>query len=295
MKKLLLTTLTITVLISNLHAQNKYTEEEESDKSVNCGGVERWDVKVLTDSKAKTIDFNPVNTTVREMVNIVTPKPSTTMLRYVGIEDKTYKLTCKITIKKSEADEDYHLVLSDGTDTFIGEIPNPVCAAAATSAYVDYYIAARNFIDSHIIYANTSNVNLPDVEVTGVGFIDFAHGQTGKAPNNIEFHPILDIHFATITSTDDLAKEKVLTILLAPNPAHSKVKVNVSSKDRILENCSLQLFDIHSNSVKAFPLPVTGKTIITETLDLQNLAAGVYIYKLLNKGKTIYDGKLVIK
>jgi hypothetical protein len=294
MKKLLLTTLTITVLLSNLYAQNKYAEEEESDKSVSCGGVERWDVKVLTDSKANTIDFNPIYTTVSEMVNIATPKPSTSMLRYDGIEDKTYKLTCKITIKKSEADGDYHLVFSDGINTLIGEIPNPVCATASTSAYVDKYIAARNFIDSHIIYANTSNVNLPDVEVTGVGFIDFAHGQTGKAANNIELHPILDIHFATIMSANDLSKEKVLNVLLSPNPAHNTVTVNVVSITKILENCSLQLFDVHSNCVNTFPLPVSGKSSITETLNVQHLAAGVYIYKLLNNGKPIYDGKLVI-
>jgi hypothetical protein len=36
--------------------------------------------------------------------------------------------------------------------------------------------------------------NLP-VRVTGIGFFDFAHGQTGAAPNQIELHPVLDIRF----------------------------------------------------------------------------------------------------
>jgi hypothetical protein len=31
--------------------------------------------------------------------------------------------------------------------------------------------------------------------VTGVGFFDFKHGQTGVAPNAIELHPLLDISF----------------------------------------------------------------------------------------------------
>ncbi len=31
------------------------------------------------------------------------------------------------------------------------------------------------------------------VEVTGVGFFDFLHGQTGVAPNGIELHPMLAI------------------------------------------------------------------------------------------------------
>jgi hypothetical protein len=31
------------------------------------------------------------------------------------------------------------------------------------------------------------------VVVTGVGFFDFLHGQTGAAPNGIELHPVLKI------------------------------------------------------------------------------------------------------
>jgi hypothetical protein len=37
-------------------------------------------------------------------------------------------------------------------------------------------------------------VNLP-VEITGVGFFDHAHGQIGRAANNIELHPILRLCF----------------------------------------------------------------------------------------------------
>jgi len=294
MKKLSLTLIALLVVIVSLSAQIKNSAEEESDQSVNCGGVERWAEKVLADSKVNFIDFSPISTTVLGMVTIVTPKPSTTMPRYDGVEDKTYRLTCKITIKKNEADDDYHLVFSDGTNTFIGEIPNPVCATASTSAYVDKYIAARNFIDSYIPYANTSNVNLPDVEVTGVAFIDIAHGQTGKAPNNIEFHPILDIHFASLTAVDDLSDAKVLSVNLAPNPAHNKVTVNITSKDALIDNCSMKLFDIHANCLKIFQLPATGNKNISESLDLQNIVPGVYIYKIQNNGKTIYDGKLVV-
>jgi hypothetical protein len=33
------------------------------------------------------------------------------------------------------------------------------------------------------------------VRVTGVGFFDFLHGQTGVAPNGIELHPVLKIEF----------------------------------------------------------------------------------------------------
>jgi len=33
------------------------------------------------------------------------------------------------------------------------------------------------------------------VEITGIGFFDRPHKQTGRAPNNIEIHPILSIRF----------------------------------------------------------------------------------------------------
>jgi hypothetical protein len=32
------------------------------------------------------------------------------------------------------------------------------------------------------------------IEVTGVGFFDYEHGQNGVAPNAIELHPVLGVH-----------------------------------------------------------------------------------------------------
>ena len=294
MKKILIALTALLVIHTNLNAQIKNSEEETSDKSVNCGGVERWAVKVLADAAVNTINFTPVNTTVNGMVSIVTPPPSTTMPRYAGVEDITYRLVCKITIKKNESDDDYHLVLSDGTHTFIGEIPNPLCAMASTTAFVDQYITCRNFVNTYIPQANNNNVNIADVEVTGVAFVDPAHGQTGKAPNNIEFHPILDIHFAGTTQVEELQAEKVLSVSLTPNPAQGKVLVNIKSKSEVLKSCDLQLFDIQANCIGKFSLPVNGNKTISETIDLKNIAAGVYIYKILNNGMLLYDGKLLV-
>ena len=38
--------------------------------------------------------------------------------------------------------------------------------------------------------------NVP-VQVTGVGFFDILHGQTGVAPNGIELHSVLDVQFTS--------------------------------------------------------------------------------------------------
>jgi hypothetical protein len=105
----------------------------------------------------------------------------------------------------------------------------------------------------------------------------------------------LDIHFAAITGIEDLSNEKVLTVSLSPNPAHGKVTVNVTSKIELLKNCRLKLFDIHANLIKEFQLPVAGNNKnILKTIDIDNIAKGIYIYRVLNNGKGIYDGKLVV-
>ena len=294
MKTLIFSLIACIFFLTTAWSQSKNRDEESKLKSTECGGVERWTVKVLTDPDVGSINFNPVITTVNGMVSIVTPSPSTTMPRYAGIEDKTYKLVCKITIKKDEEDDDYHLVLSDGIHTFIGEIPNAVCATAATSSYVNQYISCRNFIDSHIPQGNVNNVNIPDVEVTGVAFIDPPHGQTGKAPNNIEFHPVLDIHFYSATGISDESVEKLLAVSTFPNPAHNTVNFSMHSSYESLQNCSLQLFDSQAQCIKVFELPVSGHQSILKTLDVSGISAGIYIYTVSSKGKHIYDGKLII-
>ena len=178
------------------------TEEEDGDGETRgmqtaCGGTELWSLKVLTDPAATTVNYTPVASTVAALVALTTPTPSTTMPRTAPVETTTYIITCNITIKKTESDNDYHLVLSDGTHTLIGEIPDPNCTAALTSAHKSQFAAAKAFIDANIASGNVMSVNIGQVTVTGVGFIDPPHGQTGAAPNNLELHPILDIHFAS--------------------------------------------------------------------------------------------------
>jgi len=72
------------------------------------------------------------------------------------------------------------------------------------------------------------------------------------------------------------------------------VAVNVNSKVEILENCCLQLFDVYGNCIKEFDLPVLRNKNISDTIELKNMAKGVYIYRILNGGKDIYNGKLVV-
>jgi hypothetical protein len=82
------------------------------------------------------------------------------------------------------------------------EIPDPDCGGACASPKLSDIKKARQDFAAQIPNAPPdpefkvvqSNVV---VEVTGVGFFDFAHGQTGLAQNCVELHPVLAIAFPT--------------------------------------------------------------------------------------------------
>ena len=184
-------------ILQNSSVGNSQLEEDEDELTTNCGGVERWDEKVLTDPLAYTVIFASHPSSVAHLVVITTPTPGTAMPRYQPVEDSVYTINCNITIKKAETDSDFHLVLSNGTKTLIGEIPCSACSSVAVSPYSNLFQRCRNFINANIASGNVSSVSIPAVVVTGVAFVDPPHGQTGAAPNNLELHPILDIHFAS--------------------------------------------------------------------------------------------------
>ena len=211
--KLITTILLVTICVGSLVMiinaqspptlpQNKFNNDEDSteiEKTTGCGGVERWAVKVFTDPLTNTINWTPKPTSVAHLVAISTPTPNANMPRYQAVEDSTYIVKCMITIKKDEADSDFHLVLSDGIHTLIGEVPCPNCTSVAASPKIAQFIMARNWVVQNIGYGN-KNVNIPPVTVTGVAFIDPPHGQTGAAPNNLELHSIIDIHYTSVGS-----------------------------------------------------------------------------------------------
>ena len=159
-------------------------------------GVERWSIKTGTDSDATSVDLdNPQASSVSELVAIDPPVPIPPY-RFAPTEDTVFVVNATLTAYKLEAgDSDYHLVLEDDAgNTMIGEIPFPDCVGDG-SPFTLLIANARAEFDA-VLTATTSftNVNIP-VQIAGVGFFDFAHGQRGAAPNYIELHPVLDINF----------------------------------------------------------------------------------------------------
>jgi len=161
----------------------------------NCG-KERWAVKTGTDADAAQVQvssFTP--TSIASLIGLAPPNPLPPSNRVPPVETTMWVVNATLTSYKLEDDSDYHLVLRDDAgQTMIAEIPSPDCVGSG-SPFANQIRNARLEFDARLQASKTFQVaNLP-VEVRGVGFFDFKHGQTGVAPNAIELHPVLDIIF----------------------------------------------------------------------------------------------------
>jgi len=144
--------------------------------------------------------------------------------RAAPTETTIWKLTATIVEAKLEQDGDYHLVLQGKSGkTMIGEIPNPDPAYVKNPTWLAEIKQARTAMDQKLghplapVDFKPEQMGVPTHErfetapmqseapamtkiglqavITGVGFFDSSHGQTGVAPNAIELHPIFSIQF----------------------------------------------------------------------------------------------------
>jgi len=174
-------------------------EEHENEAVVyrtgQACGVERWSVKTGTDAGARSINLNyhfPTAIARLDALNTPGSLPSSSRIR--PVETTVYTLAGTLLRYKEEQDSDYHLVLSDGQHTMIAEIPAPYCVGSSPLAAGIKHARAQfsqryHPSPDHFLYTHAR------VTVTGVGFFDFLHGQSGVAPNGIELHPVIDIQF----------------------------------------------------------------------------------------------------
>lgn len=162
----------------------------------NACGVERWAVKTGTDTGGRRINLNVVTSAnIFHLRSLPAPGDLPGYSRIPPVEDTVYRVQARIARVKIEADSDYHLVLEDaGGRTMIGEIPDPRCVGSS-SPFLPRIRAVRSTFDRrYTVTEQWQRINAP-VTITGVGFFDFKHGQSGVAPNAIELHPVLGIAF----------------------------------------------------------------------------------------------------
>jgi hypothetical protein len=184
-----------------------------------CGGTERWRPKVGTDVQVSQVNVDhPESIDLHDLINLTEPeRPQDDITRIVPDETHVYRFTAfMLQFKEEPNDQDYHIVLTDATHKFtdhagnsighsvIAEIPDPDCLQGkdqqfpGESAFASQIASARALMDQRFPTARKDGSFNPvgiQVEVTGVGFFDRPHGQIGRAPNNIEVHPILRLCF----------------------------------------------------------------------------------------------------
>jgi hypothetical protein len=153
-------------------------------------GLERWDVKTGLDATATSVSLaDVIPTTIARL----TAYPRTVTApegRSNPVETTVWMLDATMVEAKLEGDRDIHLVLRDRGQTMIAEIVDPGCVAFMTGI-----TRARSQFDaSYQAGSAMMQIGVP-VRITGVGFFDFRHHQTGVATNAVELHPVLAISF----------------------------------------------------------------------------------------------------
>ncbi len=166
---------------------NSFNGFQQSD----CG-KDRQNIKTLTDSAAKSVNYNPRRSDINELINLAKPPKISNDLPRSTYEYNTYVINCYIREYRLEADGDYHLVLQDmddSTKTIIGEIVNPECDLVKKSTHLNEFIVAREEFSKYILKNNQVKSGI--FRIYGVCFFDKSHGQLGVAKNGVELHPIL--------------------------------------------------------------------------------------------------------
>ena len=189
MKKIIAILIFIVVLVLIQHYFFKKT----------CG-TERWKVKTLADADTSRINFyDTIITTVTAQGKLKPPHKISKNMQRCDEECFLLQLDCYILKYKKEDDKDYHVVIKDlyNENTMVTEIPSPLeCDELKKSGHYADFEKVRDWFENHIgVPTNRFKNCEPPVKVrlTGIGFFDFNHGQTGHAPNGREIHPVLKI------------------------------------------------------------------------------------------------------
>jgi hypothetical protein len=174
-----------------------------SSISASACGKERWPVKVLTDDDRSLIQQTPKKETVSVLAGLDGPANSERTSanakthRLAPPEETTYRVQAILLGYRKESDGDFHLVLQDQNDanaTMIAEIPDPQCVQDQTLA--THLGNFRKKLVTRFGAPGKKTKRLPHpvpITIRGIGFFDVDHGteQDGKAPNNLELHPVI--------------------------------------------------------------------------------------------------------
>lgn len=145
---------------------------------VTCGH-ERWPAKIAVPSGT------PQDATVAELVALERPAGITTKSGRLPAEHSLYRVRATLRMLIKEADHDAHLVLEDGGQTIVAEIPDPdtcvlACSAKQAGAWRKARAAAKRLVGRRVV-------------VEGAAFWDVRKHATGHPASAFELHPVTSV------------------------------------------------------------------------------------------------------
>jgi hypothetical protein len=163
--------------------------------------VERWAVKIGIDPDAHLVNEKVVvPTTIIRLRSLPAPRSLPAHSRLRPVETTVWALDAILLRYRVEEDSDVHLVIADtGGRTMIAEIPAPQCVGASSPFLPAIRTVRRSFAAQFHPGATWQRPKIR-VHITGVGFFDFKHGQSGVAPNAVELHPVLSMQWSGASS-----------------------------------------------------------------------------------------------
>jgi hypothetical protein len=185
--------LLLIAVVAALCAAAAYVTPTTSARAL-CGS-ESWALKTLSDPQRNLVNLRPRTTTVAAINNRRPPAVLTG--RRDAFERQVWRVTVQIVEDKLEADSDIHLVLFGHGGYLIAEMPAAACLSATTRDR-RAIVRARRVFENRCGAATDSWKPLGAVAViSGVGFWDFAHGQSGHARNYAELHPVTGVRIVS--------------------------------------------------------------------------------------------------
>jgi hypothetical protein len=160
--------------------------------STRACGVELWALKTLSDPQRRLVNLHPRNTTIAAINALPMPHPTPTT-RNTAFERRTWRVKAQIVQFKLEDDSDIHLILFWQGRYMIAEMPSAACLPRATRDRRAIVAARAGFVRRCGVPTSDWQPLGAVALISGVGFWDFPHGQTGHARNYSELHPVTQL------------------------------------------------------------------------------------------------------
>lgn len=259
-------------------------------------GVERWSIKTLIDPDTTKINFsNVVPSTIQYQRSLT--KPASLPSTRLALEDTVYSLDCIMYKYKLEADNDIHIVIravDDAAQTMVAEIVNADCPGIINTSRYSSLKNLRSWFDS-TYHPKTSftNTNVR-IRLSGVGFFDFLHGQTGIPPNGREIHPILSL--SLVTNITPNSNEIPLLYKLNqnfPNPFNPTTNIKFELPKNGVVN--LTVYNALGRKVSKLVSEQLSAGSYSVDWDGTNYPSGVYFYRIETEGFADTKRMLLIK